>query len=51
MIPFEFNTDTWAIIAGMDLVPDQIIDEAKYALNEGEIDFTDYCKILNHLKK
>jgi hypothetical protein len=44
------NTEEWAIIAELELPKNEIIEEAKYALEIGEIDFTDYCKILSHLQ-
>ena len=42
MIPFPVNTETWAVIASMQLPKEEIVDEANFALNTGEIFFAEF---------
>lgn len=49
MIPFDMNTETWAIIAALPLSKEEIKDEAIFALENNEIYFADYCRILSHI--
>lgn len=49
MIPFEMNTELWAIIAGLPLSKEEIKEEALTAYESAEIDEIDYNRILTHI--
>ena len=53
MMPISMNCETWAIIAtigSVGLTFDEIKEEAYFAYNNDEIDFSDYCRIMNYIE-
>jgi len=48
-IPFEMDTRPFAVIAAMDLPANEILDEAKKALDSREIDEQDFYRIYDYV--
>jgi len=50
-VPFEADTRTFSVIATMNLSKDELKDEATFALENGEMDETDYQRCLTIIEQ